>query len=45
MTKRTLDCAAILILKRELGLTLTWHYKIPRTRSDRDLIVSDKFSV
>lgn len=27
----TEDCVAILILKRELGLTLMWHYKIPHT--------------
>src|SRR4029077_17451469 len=32
-------------LKRwELGLTLEWHYKIPRTRMDRGLIVIDKLS-
>lgn len=35
------DCASILILKRELRLTLAWHYKIPRTRTDGALIVID----
>jgi hypothetical protein len=36
---------SILAEKRELRLTLTWHYKIPHTRSDFELIVIDKFSV
>ncbi len=39
-----LDCASILTLKWELGLTLAWHHKIPRTRIDRELIVIDKLS-